>query len=315
MAISSEDLITFLAVLDQGSFSAAARSLGRVPSAVSMSIGLMEAELGLKLFDRSGREAKPTASALSLAPKARQAVSQLLLFETHALSLTQGLETRLTLVVVPELQSLNWSRALAGLSDQYPSLMIDVLSRPQDSALAMLHNRKADLAILFERPRIDERELFAELGSETFIGVIAPGHTALSDEGGSIKSEDLFATRQIVVGGREGAADSRFVLAHDVWYTDSHLAALNMVRESLGWAYLPQSLVQTQLDGQTLIKMTSPDFSNEIRLWVDVAWLKHVPLGLGAARFIELLRLQWPREASSSPDGRCPPPPFAKDNL
>ena len=40
MAFSSDNLRTFLAVLDTGSFSAAARQLGRVPSAVSMAIAL-----------------------------------------------------------------------------------------------------------------------------------------------------------------------------------------------------------------------------------------------------------------------------------
>ena len=87
MPLSSDDIRVFLAVLDKGSFSAAARSLGRVPSAVSMSIGLLEADLDLLLFDRSGREARPTADALSLEPKARQILSQLRLFENHALSL------------------------------------------------------------------------------------------------------------------------------------------------------------------------------------------------------------------------------------
>ncbi|WP_343586540.1 LysR family transcriptional regulator, partial [Herbaspirillum sp.] len=38
MAFSSDNVKIFLAVLDGGSFSAAARMLGRVPSAVSMAI-------------------------------------------------------------------------------------------------------------------------------------------------------------------------------------------------------------------------------------------------------------------------------------
>ena len=38
MAFSSDNVQVFLAVLDHGSFSAAARALGRVPSAVSMAV-------------------------------------------------------------------------------------------------------------------------------------------------------------------------------------------------------------------------------------------------------------------------------------
>ncbi len=56
MNFSSDNIELFLAVLDRGSFSAAARALRRVPSAVSMGIANMEAELGFALFDRSHRE-------------------------------------------------------------------------------------------------------------------------------------------------------------------------------------------------------------------------------------------------------------------
>lgn len=289
MAISSDDIRVFLAVLDRGSFSAAARALDRVPSAVSMAVGMMEAELDLILFDRSGREAKPTADALSLEPKARQAASQLRLFETHALSLHQGLEARLTLVVAPELLSLHWSRALAKLAREYPALAVDVLSTPQDGALAMLHGEKADLAVLFERPHVDEREAFTEIGLEILVGVIASEHDRLAG-GMPLESDDLFTMRQIVVGGRDGVTDPRLVHSHDVWYTDSHLAALNMIQERLGWAYLPQSLVQAHIDNGTLAKIALADFTNQIRLWVDGVWLRHRPLGLGARRLVELLR-------------------------
>jgi len=51
MPFPPEQVPLFLAVLDTGSFSAAARQLGRVPSAVSMAVGQLEAELGLQLFE------------------------------------------------------------------------------------------------------------------------------------------------------------------------------------------------------------------------------------------------------------------------
>ena len=75
MVFTSESLRVFLAVIDQGSFSAAARTLGRVPSAVNMAVSQLEAELDLELFDRSTRKALPTPAARALEPQARQAVS------------------------------------------------------------------------------------------------------------------------------------------------------------------------------------------------------------------------------------------------
>ncbi len=52
MNINQEQLLMFQAVIETGSFSAAARKLGKVPSAVSMSIANLEIDLDLTLFDR-----------------------------------------------------------------------------------------------------------------------------------------------------------------------------------------------------------------------------------------------------------------------
>ena len=77
MPFAADQIPLFLAVLDAGSFSAAARKLGRVPSAVSMAIAQLEAELDLQLFDRRGREPVPTAAARALEPQARLLAEQL----------------------------------------------------------------------------------------------------------------------------------------------------------------------------------------------------------------------------------------------
>ena len=53
--VTIEQLRTLRAVAEAGSFSAAARKLGRVQAAVSQSIDRLEAQLGLRLFDRTGR--------------------------------------------------------------------------------------------------------------------------------------------------------------------------------------------------------------------------------------------------------------------
>ena len=53
--ISLDRLRAFLAAVERGSFSAAARQLGRAQSAVSEAVSGLEAQLGVVLFDRMGR--------------------------------------------------------------------------------------------------------------------------------------------------------------------------------------------------------------------------------------------------------------------
>ena len=72
MNINQDQLIIFITVMETGSFSAAARQLGKVPSAISMSIANLEIDLDLKLFERIGREPLPTPQAQSLYEKSKQ---------------------------------------------------------------------------------------------------------------------------------------------------------------------------------------------------------------------------------------------------
>lgn len=304
MAFSSDSVQVFLAVLDQGSFSAAARSLSRVPSAVSMTVAHLEAELNVALFDRSSREPRPTAAARALEPQARLLALQLQQLNAQALSLTQGLEERLTLAIAPELLAARWHAApLAALAQEHPLLQVEVLAAPQDDALALLHTGRAQLALVFERPSIDGREGFQEVGSETLVAVMASDHPVLQAARAAamargepvsharLREEHLTTTRQIVVASRDLAqTDPRFVFARHHWRTDSHLAALGLIEAGLGWGWQPRALVQPRLAAGTLVEMPLENLSNGVALWVDVVWSKERPLGPGARRVVERMR-------------------------
>jgi DNA-binding transcriptional LysR family regulator len=63
---------SFLAVLDAGSLMGAARQLGAQQPTLSRHIAELEAQLGAPLFERTGRGAAPTATALAIADAARR---------------------------------------------------------------------------------------------------------------------------------------------------------------------------------------------------------------------------------------------------
>ena len=53
--VSLDQLRTFIAAADEGSFSAAGRRLSRAQSVVSQTLANLEGQLGVKIFDRTGR--------------------------------------------------------------------------------------------------------------------------------------------------------------------------------------------------------------------------------------------------------------------
>jgi DNA-binding transcriptional LysR family regulator len=295
-ACNSDSLSIFLAVLDSGSFSAAARQLGRVPSAVSMAIANLEAELALELFDRSGREPKPTAMARALEPQARLLMSQLQQLNTQALELSQGLESRLTLVIAPELQATPWVEPLRVLAQEYPLLEIRIITAPQSDALHLLHNGSAQLALVFERPAADGRESFQEVGEETLVAVIARGHPLLRDlsASGRINDSQLRPVRQVLVGSRsqeesKSTFDKFCISSEHYWRVDHPEAAVQLVLAELGWAWLPRACVQPYINGQMLVELPIENFTNGEALWIDLVWSRERPLGLGAQRIVTLM--------------------------
>jgi DNA-binding transcriptional LysR family regulator len=290
MAFSSDTVRVFLAVLDHGSFSAAARALGRVPSAVSMAIGNLEAELDLALFDRGGREPVPTAAARALEPQARAIASGLRQLEAHALALHGGLERRLGLAIASELLSVAWSAPLERLAEEFPALEIEVFTGPMDDMMALLAAGDAQLALVFERPRVAEWEAFQEFSQELFVAVVAPGHPLIADPARRPRMVDLLDARQVATVGRDRSrTDPRLLLGRRLWRTDSHLATLGLVQAGLGWAFLPRTMAAPMIAGGTLVEIAFEDMTNELRLWVDVVWRNDRPLGLGARRYLALI--------------------------
>ena len=85
--VSLDQLRTFITAADEGSFSAAARKLNRVQSAVSGWVRGLEDQFGVVLFDRSGRFPKLTPEGVLLLADARGIVSGV---DGHDNALTTG---------------------------------------------------------------------------------------------------------------------------------------------------------------------------------------------------------------------------------
>src|SRR5947199_342410 len=83
-AVTLDQLRTFIAAVDEGSFSAAGRKLRRAQSVVSQTLANLEAQLGVKLFDRSARYPRLTEEGRSLLADARSVADNIDEFKARA---------------------------------------------------------------------------------------------------------------------------------------------------------------------------------------------------------------------------------------
>ncbi|MBP7880370.1 LysR family transcriptional regulator [Acinetobacter sp. NIPH 1852] len=291
MNINQEQLLMFQTVMETGSFSAAARKLGKVPSAVSMSIANLEIDLNLNLFDRIGREPIPTAEAIVLYEKTQQLLIEMNQWKQHAYALSTGLESTLNIVVVSELLHTNWTDYITLLEQQFPSLAINIVSAPQEDALQMLLDQSAKLALMFEREHLDSREQFVELKREALVPVIAENHPLAQLE--QVSFEQMVQTRQIVVASRDKNIKPELLFSKDYWRTDNHHSACMMIVRNLGWGVLPLEMFNENPELKKKLKILKLyDFSPKFEYYVDLVWSRESELGAAARFLIEHIRNQ-----------------------
>lgn len=93
--INIDQLQAFVSAAAHGSYSAAARSLGKAQSAVSTAVINLETDTGVILFDRSGRNPVLTEEGSALLKHARSVLRSNLEFAARATSVSKGVETQL----------------------------------------------------------------------------------------------------------------------------------------------------------------------------------------------------------------------------
>lgn len=291
MNLNQEQLNIFKVVIETGSFSAAARQLGKVPSAISMSIANLEIDLNLQLFERVGREPKPTAQALVLYEKTEQLLIEMNQWKQHAYSLSVGLEPALNIVVVSELLHMRWTEYILLLEHKFPSLQINIITAPQEDALDMLLNQTAQLALMFEREELENSEQFVELKRELLVPVIAIDHPLAQYD--HVTFEQIQQNRQIVVASRDKTIKPELLYSKQYWRTDNHHSASLLVLENLGWGILPEQMLieNPRLKNQLKILQLS-DFTPKFEYYVDLVWSRESQLGSAAHYLINHIRKQ-----------------------
>ncbi|MHB9118504.1 MAG: LysR family transcriptional regulator [Burkholderiales bacterium] len=154
-----DDIKTFAAVAEFGSFSAAARVLGLSPSAVSRQIDKLESRLAAKLLQRSTRHLALTEAGLSFLAGARQLLADCDSLVASVQPALQEARGDLRISVFESFGRLYLCPLIADFLSQHPKVNVEVLL---DNQLADLYRDKIDLAVRIGRPadsRLKARKL------------------------------------------------------------------------------------------------------------------------------------------------------------
>ncbi|ENV38274.1 hypothetical protein F959_01038 [Acinetobacter venetianus RAG-1 = CIP 110063] len=293
MRLNREQLELILEIIDRGNFSAAARALNRVPSAVSMAIANLEAELNLKLFERSKNHLEPTEVALSIEPHARLIVTKMRQLDMHLTELSTGLETRISIGIAADMNQRYLLAGVEQLIQLYPLLNIEMVCAPQQELKARLQNNDIDLYVAYSSSELDKNERFRLLGVEKFVAAISPKDAQHLKDHDKNELTMLSELRQIIVASKHYPLPDRRVLVSDAyWYSDNLAMAINMVEQGMGWGNFPLSIVSEHFSKQSLIRLEFSNTTNGLDMPIHAIWPSYKPLSKTLQRLIQLWEKQ-----------------------
>lgn len=261
--LTLDQMRVFVAVADAGSFRAAAQNLRRVQSAVSHAVASLEAQLGVRVFDRSGRRPILTPEGRSLLGDARALLLKADVLRARARGLGQGVELGLTLALDPQFPLPLAAAALRAVREAYPTVGVQTWTLPLGSAIAALRSRQCALAITgadIPDPTIE----LSFLADVPRAALAAPDHplAELAGRGELLTRIALADHIQIVVPDPSSLTEGQDfgVLSPGVWRASDNETKRALLLAGVGWGTLPLWLVSDDLAAGRLVRLPVEEF-------------------------------------------------------
>ena len=138
-------LQTFLLAAEHGSFRRAAEESNRSPSAVSMQIRDLEAQVGMSLFIRTPQRANLTSEGRVLYEQVSHAMAEVQAGLARLSEVAAQRRGHVRIACAPTLASTRLGRILATFKLRYPRSLVDLKETPPNAALALLQAQEVEL--------------------------------------------------------------------------------------------------------------------------------------------------------------------------
>lgn len=256
------------AVVEAGSFSAAARQLDRSQPAISYGIAALEEQLGLTLFERGRRKPTLTPAGLAVLSYARRMGQLADELAASASSLTAGLEGHIVVAIDTFFPVECLAAALGNVAETFPSVAFDVRVAPREQVLRLVVEGEAALGVsavdIAWPPGVEARDF----GSVEIVGVVAPAH-ALARYPARIPTGALRDSLQITNRSAGIGDEARDVSINSsrVWRVGSMALQLELLRRGLGWGYLPMQVARDELRAGRLTQLNPATRRRGVQPW------------------------------------------------
>jgi DNA-binding transcriptional LysR family regulator len=254
--LTPEALLMLQTIDQKGSFAGAARVLNLVPSALTYRVRQLEDALDVLLFDRSARQAVPTAAGRELLREASRLLEDMDAIANRVRRVATGWEAVLTVAVDSIIARSVVMDLCAGFLALASPTRLRVRYETLSGTLAALTSGQADLGlgtISMTGQHKDIHQL--ELGSVPFVFVVAPHHP-LATASEPLSDGVLAQHRAVAVAdsvSRGAGLTIGLVGGQDVFTVPDMPSKLEAQLRGLGAGFLPESLARPSIERGLLV--------------------------------------------------------------
>ncbi len=243
-----------------GSFAAAAREMGMVPSALTYRVRQIEDALDVLLYDRSSRQAKLTEAGAELLREGARLLEEIDAVANRVKRVATGWEPQLTIAIDTVISKPTMMELCESFFSQSPPTRIRLREETLSGTLEALTRGQADLAIGVGPDSARTAGVHSKpLGHLTFVYAVAPHHP-LANAPEPLSDEVIQKHRAVAVADSisRGAGQTFGLLSgQDVFTVPTMHAKLDAQLRGLGGGNLPRCMADSYIEtGRLVVKRT-----------------------------------------------------------
>lgn len=285
MNFTFDQLHVFVVAARGPSFSAAARHLGKAQSAVSTAINNLEIDLGVVLFDRTGRYPVLTSDGKVLLAEAEAILLHCSSMEERAFALTSSSETHLAIGLEDAFPASALVPVMQELCQRFPNLALEILQPSTNDLLEMVQQERVVLGLGCARAHYPTGVGFCRLGQVTLANVVSSEHPLARIE--KVSFAQLGDYYQLLLTAQtQHRMTSEYLKSPRTWLVQSQLTLLELLQGGFGWASLPKRLIAKELQSGELTELLLEAYPfTEWSVGLDLTW--NVELKPGVAVWLK----------------------------
>lgn len=285
--LTPDALVMLERIADNGSFAAAAREIGMVPSALTYRVRQIEDALDVLLFDRSSRQARLTEAGSELIREGQRLLAEIDAVANRVKRVATGWEPQFTVAVDSIINRTTVMELCEAFFALNPPTRLRIRAETLSGTLDALTSGLADLAlgVVAERGAVAGLQM-KPLGIQRFVFAIAPHHPLakatepLSDQ--VIREHRIVAAADSVQRG--SGVSFGLLSGQDIFTVTTMQAKLEAQLRGLGCGFLPEGLAQPFIDTGRLVAKRVERLEHQVN--ASYAWRKTPTASRGRA-------LQW----------------------